>query len=413
MIRGTMTGPVLAGMCAGALAASVSACAGPAPAGVTDAHRAGVSGTIPWRELTFPSAIAAAGSRIWVASNRYGGGSDINDGGQFENGVNSITEINATTGALIRSITAPRYQLTWPSAIAATPNAIWVANNGSASGGNAPNAVTEINATTSALIRVISASRYRLTYPAGITTTGNTVWVDNGGSVTEINASTGALIRVISAGRYQLTGSAADTGPAGITATGNTVWVDNNGNPNIVGATNTVTEINATTGALIRVISASRYQLTGIYGPAGITATGNTVWVAGNDGGGTNSVTEINAATGALIRVASSSTLDQSGYAVAADSLGAWLVTNEVGGKSAFPGADVTEFSAATGALVRSLSQPLLDNCNGILALAADGGFVWVTGSDSNDGAGWVAEFNAATGALIRKIVAAVPPEPG
>ena len=86
------------------------------------------------------------------------------------------------------------------------------------------------------------------------------------------------------------------------------------------GDSDAVTEINAATGALIRVIDAPEYQFSG---PDAIAAAGDGVWVVNVDGG---SVTEINAATGALVRVISSVT--NVPFAIAADQSGVWLMTN-------------------------------------------------------------------------------------
>ncbi len=383
MGRGNVTRPLFAGMCAAALAASVSACASsPAPARASTDQVTFSSIDAPGWEFSYPDAVAVAGNRAWV--------------GNF---TGSVTEVNATTGALIRVISASRYDLYEPAAITTRENTVWIANSFFNSNGTNTTSVTEINASTGALIRVITAGRYQLYGPTGIATTGNTVWVANSGfnssgnqiaSVTEINATTGALIRVITARRYQL------NEPAGIAATGNTVWVANGGS---------VTEINAATGALIRVITARRYQLNGL---VGIAATGKTLWVATNpDGGNNQTVTEINAATGALIRVGSSSSLRDMAFAMTADRYGAWVVTNDTGGKGGgVPGGVVAQFSATTGALVRALSQPVLANSNGGGAITADGGYIWVTGTNFYDGAGWLAKFNAATGALVLQIIA-------
>ncbi len=343
--------------------------------------RAGAPG---W-EFSYPGAVAIAGSRVWVAN--------AND---------SVTEVSAATGALIRVISASRYRFDAPSGIAITGDTVWVASSGWNSNGGEPiGSVTEISARTGALIRVISASRYRLFEPVGIVATGHAVWVANGGDgtgndgypVTEISARTGALIRVISASRYRL------FEPVGIAATRNTVWVAN---------ASSVTEISARTGALIRVISAGRYKLGGL---AGIAATGNTVWAANNpDGGGGQTVTEINATTGALIRVGSTSSLPGIAFAITADRYGAWVLTNSTGGKGGGQASGaLTEFSASTGALIRTLSQPILATSNGGGAAAAHGGYIWVTGSNFHDGAGWLAEFSARTGALIRQIIAGGP----
>ena len=116
-------------------------------------------------------------------------------------------------------------------------------------------------------------------------------------------------------------------------------------------------------------------------------------------------IAEINAATGALVRTRSAM-LPQFAFAMAADRFGAWLLTNDIEGKmGGEPDGKVAEFSATAGALIRTLSQPILKNSSGNGGgIAADGSHVWVTsaGSDSD---GWLAEFNAATGALVREII--------
>jgi uncharacterized protein YerC len=95
--------------------------------------------------------------------------------------------------------------------------------------------------------------------------------VANGASVTELSASTGALVRVIRGANYGI------SGPEGIALSGTHVWVAN-------GAS--VTELSASTGALVRVIRCPSY---GFDGPEGITSDGSHVWVANFDGA---SVTE-------------------------------------------------------------------------------------------------------------------------
>jgi DNA-binding beta-propeller fold protein YncE len=381
-----MAGPVLAGICAAALAASASACAVPAPARLarlSPAARAPVSSIdAPGSEFSYPSAVAVDRNQVWVAN--------AND---------SVTEIDAATGALVRVISARRYQFNAPAGIAAAGNRVWVISSGFNGDGNPRGSVTEIDAATGALVRVISARRYELNAPAGIAATANTVWVANGGigggtgggySVTEINAATGALVRVIAARRYRL------FEPAGIVATGGRVWVASQA---------CVTEIDAATGALVRVISARRYRLAGL---AGIAAAGDAVWVASNpDGAGDHTVTEIDAATGALIRARSTAALPEFAFAMTADRYGAWVVANSTGAKGGgWPGGMVALFDARTGALVRTLTQPIVADSNGGGGIAADGGHIWVTGSDFYDGAGWLAEFSARSGALIRQIIA-------
>jgi DNA-binding beta-propeller fold protein YncE len=71
-------------------------------------------------------------------------------------------------------------------------------------------------------------------------------------------------------------------GPSAITSDGTHVWVAN-------GAGDSVTELSASTGALVKVISDSSY---GLDGPDAVTSDGNHIWVAN---GGGQSVTEFSA----------------------------------------------------------------------------------------------------------------------
>jgi hypothetical protein len=53
---------------------------------------------------------------VWVANDPTGPGG-------------SVTELNAATGAPIRILTGPKYRFNNPAAIAADGTRIWVANN--------------------------------------------------------------------------------------------------------------------------------------------------------------------------------------------------------------------------------------------------------------------------------------------
>ncbi len=109
--------------------------------------------------------------------------------------------------------------------------------------------------------------------PWAITSDGTHVWVANRGkSVTELSASTGALVKIISGSSYRF--DAPDT----IASYGTHIWVVNDGD--------SVTELSASTGALAKIISGSTYRFDG---PSGITAASTHIWVANTNG---QSVTE-------------------------------------------------------------------------------------------------------------------------
>ena len=72
-------------------------------------------------------------------------------------------------------------------------------------------------------MQVLSASSYGFDNPDAISSDGTHVWVANfeGGSVTELDASTGALVQVLSASTYDF------STPDAISSDGHHVWVTN------------------------------------------------------------------------------------------------------------------------------------------------------------------------------------------
>src|SRR6266581_217839 len=76
-----------------------------------------------------------------------------------------------------------------PAAIASDGTHVWVANYDG-------NSVTELSARTGRLVKVISGSRYKFADPTAIASDGTRVWVPSE-SVTELNARTGRLVKVI------------------------------------------------------------------------------------------------------------------------------------------------------------------------------------------------------------------------
>ena len=77
-----------------------------------------------------------------------------------------------------------------PVAIASDGTHVWVAND-------LGDSVTELLASTGALVKVISGPSYKFRTPVAVASDGTHVWVanDSGDSVTELLASTGALVR--------------------------------------------------------------------------------------------------------------------------------------------------------------------------------------------------------------------------
>jgi hypothetical protein len=249
----------------------------------------------------------------------------------------SVTEINISTGALVRVISAPAYGFDNPDVMAVHGTDLFVANGLGAS-------VTELNASTGALVRVI----YGFNYPVDMALAGDDLFVlsNQGDSVTEVNASTGALVKVISSSAYQL------VAPRVMAVSRDDLFVAHLTED---GDANAVTEINVATGALVRILSGPAYKFSD---PSSMVAVGGDLFVANYTGyrspllnAAGDSVTEVNASTGALVKVISAPrySLDSpDSMAVLGDNL---FVANS-GGNS------VTELNASTGALVRVISAP-------------------------------------------------------
>ena len=121
-----------------------------------------------------PAAVSSDGTHLWVADTSG----------------DSVIELNAKTGALVKVITGSNNEFAEPRAASADGSHVWVLMS---------SWVTELNAATGAVVKVITASSYGFNQTGDISSDGTHVWVTNqaGNSVTELNAATGALVKVI------------------------------------------------------------------------------------------------------------------------------------------------------------------------------------------------------------------------
>jgi hypothetical protein len=118
----------------------------------------------------------------------------------------------------VRVISGAQYDIYDPSALAIDGPDLFVVNSGDITGGGS---VTELNASTGALVKVISAPQFRAE-PDAVVIIGADLFVSvlyGGpkfhGSVVELNASTGALLRVVSRPHYgiEYPSALAESGP--------------------------------------------------------------------------------------------------------------------------------------------------------------------------------------------------------
>ena len=280
-----------------------------------------------------------------------------------------------------------RYDFSAVSALAADGPDIWVANNGNSS-------LTELNASTGAWVRTLSGSRLGLDYPTQIAAYGNYLWVVNQSeqpnaawTLIQLNAATGTRLRTL---KWDGTASLG-----GIALDGGELWVTGDGFGH-------VTELNASTGAVIRVVSSLDFDFDT---PDTIAADGPDIWVANQNGNsGKDSVTELDAATGKILRTIPYDALPDPGF-IYADGAHIWVASSNDGDSSgpAVCGS-VTELDADTGAVLRVLEGGRY-GFDDPLAIVANGTNVWVANWRSpvyacpGGGPSGLTEFSAANGA--------------
>jgi|GEM_PF-2474773 len=243
----------------------------------------------PGDSLGGPTTIALSPGHLWVGN---AGKSGVNFNG-------SVVLLDSSTERSILEVGSKDSEVGSPYGMAVAGGHTWIQNGREAS----DNTVTVLDARTGGLFRVESLSPAAANgscLPGGIAATERFVWAvyqgcqpDTYGSAVQWDARTGAHIRTIDiAGR-----KGATRIPSAVTAAGNEVWIaDEVGGPSGMGA---VTELNAITGKVVRQLDGSSYRFND---PSQIAISSGRVWVANS---ASDSVIEIQAATGKLIRVIS------------------------------------------------------------------------------------------------------------
>lgn len=291
----------------------------------------------------------------------------------------SVAEIDAATGRPVADFSHDSYGFDGVTSVAIGAGRLIVTNSGN-------DTVTEIDAATGGAVRILSASAYRFSLPVDVTVGSGTAYVADkyGDSVTELDAATGGLVRVVSGSPYDF------NDPLAMVTSGHDVFVANGGTYDGNEYTGrSLTEFDASTGALVRVISGPSYDF--MY-PDALARSGADIWVANRIG---ETVTELNATTGRLVRVLSGPSY---GFG--------WSDAEAVDGGDVFianaSGNSITEVKASNGALVRVISGPSFELSEPD-ALAVDDGLLLVASSDTSSG-GDVTEIDAATGRLVRVV---------
>jgi hypothetical protein len=264
---------------------------------------------------------------------------------------NELTEMNPSTGALTRVLANGNYHFGLPGAFAASGADVFVANVASGS-------ITELDASTGGLVRVISLGKPGAVSPTALVVSGAYLFAavedsKDVGSLREIDIATGRTLRTISGKHYQF------ATPLSLAADGPDLFVDtlndNNSSGRLISA---LTEVDIGTGKLVRVLSGAHisqavdvlaegpYVFVLDLGAAALNGIGLTY--------GAGSLAQIDAKTGALVRVISGSRYDIDGATVVA-ALGHDLYVADTAANA------VTEIDSVTGALIKVFSGSQYD----------------------------------------------------
>lgn len=279
--------------------------------------------------LNGPEGIATVGTTVWIANG----------------GSNSVAELDARNGRLIRSLAGARDGFNESGLIAADNSHIWIPDGSS---------ITELNASNGSVIKEFNEQSRGLNYPAAIADDGTHVWITGGvDSLIELDASTGGWVRTVTLPGDTASGS-------GISVAGNRVWIE---------GSSMVVEVNADNGSI-------EFQQHLGDGNA-IVDDGTHVWIA--DLGLANpdgSIIELNADSGDTIgTIANRHDALQSIGAIAACGSHVWVAN-----RSDYP--SMIELNAATGQWVRVFSGAGYDlNQPGSMAVA--GNDLWTTNAGS------------------------------
>jgi hypothetical protein len=216
---------------------------------------------------------------VWITN-----GADVPTPAGFTG--NSVTELNASNGSLVRVISDPKDKISYPDSVIVLGSHVWVGNS-------LGNSLTELRSSNGSLVRVVIIKGKSATVgvgalndsPQSLSATGSNFLVVTGNSVRELSGTNGTQLRNVTTVENHKDGYCA------VAANSSDVWTATCATPG------SVSEINIASGARVRVINAASDDL----GEGqGIAFSARDVWVSSSTYG---SVTELDTATGALVRL--------------------------------------------------------------------------------------------------------------
>ncbi len=217
-------------------------------------------------EFDAPSGLAYGGGHLWVANQ-------AND---------SVTEVNPSTGAWIKTITKPADGFDQPAAIIDVGADLFVVNGGGS--------VTELLAQNGSLVGHVSGTAFGFDNPVAVAAIGSRLYVLNAGQPTASPAVPGS-VTIIDSGTRSLLGTISGPAfsfddPTALTTWQHDLFVTDE-------AANAVTDIDTTTNSLVKLITDP-----GLSAPDGIAAAQGHAWVADS---ASSATTEIDVATATVL----------------------------------------------------------------------------------------------------------------
>ncbi|HET9060137.1 MAG TPA: hypothetical protein VFN61_09475, partial [Acidimicrobiales bacterium] len=218
-----------------------------------------------------------------------------------------VTELDASTGALVKTISGSASDWDYPVAMLIDGRHLFVANSGGPVTSPGPNFVAEFDTSTGALVRTVPSQGVPgpdgIDQPYALAVSGPYLFVGNGGytnanlnTVAEVQISTGKVVRVLSGGQYDF------DSPFALAVSGPDLFVANmNGG---YGNHGSVTEVDISTGAPVRYITGPAYHFNS---PSSLAVAGPHLFVADYGADPFNAaqlgaVTELDISTGALVK---------------------------------------------------------------------------------------------------------------
>jgi hypothetical protein len=185
-----------------------------------------------------------------------------------------VTEVDATTGKVLRTLGQSRYQFNNPEAMLLVGQRLWVDSPTTQTGDIVHDAgvLTEIDASTGRLDKIIRGAHAQLTGDVGVVAVGGKIW-----TIASISPQMNGYWTIVDAKSGHVEGlriPGADLGTpntGAATSGGGNVWIFGVNHPY-------VTIFNGTTGDLVRQFTLPKWYQCEL-GPA--TTAGNTVYVVG------------------------------------------------------------------------------------------------------------------------------------